>query len=147
MLATKQKELYEHKVETVGDYKVAYIKYASKVTRDNSPEIKETIDQLVENGVDRIVFDMSKTQEADTVALAHIPYAQQKLGLKDGQYSVEIIKPDEESKAYSALKLAKFHQVYRIHNTIEDMIESYKNPEANPGKQYNKKPSKRKNAA
>ena len=102
-----------HTVSDVRDER-AVITLGARLDALEAQQLRATVDDLLEQGVRRLLVDLTRTQFIDSAGLASLVRAMTLLTPLSGR--VELVRPQSED-AWRVFRLTKFDEVFTVHDT------------------------------
>lgn len=109
-------------VKIQGDIAIVRLKNEKKLNVSNAQKVKEKLHELLDQGITKIIFDLSGILFLDSSGLAVIISFYNKAKEKNYQFKFSNVT----TEVSELLEVTKLDTVFEIHDSIEDCINAFK---------------------
>ena len=93
-----------------------------RVDAFNAPDLRRQVNGLIDDGINRIIFDLSRVSFFDSAAMAVLVNSLKRARLAGGD--VKLVWPQEEA-GKRIIKLTKFDRVFDMNDTAVQAMQSF----------------------
>ena len=94
--------------------RITTVELEGRVDAFNAPELRQQVGEIIDQGITRIVFDLSKVSFFDSAAMAVLVSTLKRTRSENGD--VKLVWPEAET-GQRIIKLTKFDRVFDMHTS------------------------------